>query len=226
MKALRNFLSNNGNHRESKKSAAATSSAVSFTAKPSCYIFCDRKTGAARFRVDATPDGELPLEHASSVLAIYCLAHHRSPEDFILTFAAGEEQLRSVTSRAETLLQSAGIYAKPTDLSRREQQVLEAVAQNLSNKEIASRLCVSERTIKFHVSSLLQKLGARGRVELARFCSENNLPPAWSRPSPHFADPDARNTPRESAEGQLTPPAKKQRERVIRVPAEVAFAIN
>lgn len=222
MKAFRNFLSNNGTHRESKK----TPSAAPASSKPSFYIFCDRKTGAARFRVEADSDGQLPLEHASSVLAIYCLAHHRSPEDFILTFAASEEQLRSVTSRAETLLQSAGIYAKPTDLSRREQQVLEAVAQNLSNKEIATRLCVSERTVKFHVSSLLQKLGARGRVELARFCSENSLPPAWSRRPPQFADPDSRDTPRESVEGQLSASPKKQRERTIRVPAEIAFAVN
>lgn len=219
MKSFRNFLSNNGNHRESKKS----SSIAPASSKPSCYIFCDRKTGAARFRVEADSDGQLPVEHASSLLAIYCIAHHRSPEDFILTFAAGEDQLQSVTVRAQSLLQAAGIYAKPADLSRREQQVLEAVAQNLSNKEIATRLCVSERTIKFHVSSLLQKLGARGRVELARFCSENGIPPAWSRHNREAAGPDSRNTPRESTEAQL---GGGKKARVVRIPSEVAFAVN
>lgn len=215
MKALRNFLTNPENQRDTKKNSSL---------KPTCFIFCDRKTGAARFRIEAGAEGQLPLEQASSLLAIYCLAHHRSPEDFMLTFTAGEEQIRKVTSRAAELLNAAGIYAKPTDLSRREQQVLEGVAQNLSNKEIASRLCVSERTIKFHVSSLLQKLGARGRVELARFCSENSLPPAWMRPNPAFADPDARNTPREEPAKQLAGPTKKQR--IIRVPEDIAFAVN
>jgi DNA-binding CsgD family transcriptional regulator len=215
VKALRNFLTNPATLRESRKTSSL---------KPTCFIFCDRKTGAARFRIEAGPDGQLPLEHASSLLAIYCLAHHRSPEDFILTFTAAEDQIRKITARAAELLSAAGIYAKPTDLSRREQQVLEGVAQNLSNKEIACRLGVSERTIKFHVSSLLQKLGARGRVELARFCSENSLPPAWMRPNPAFADPDSRNTPREEPAKQLAAPAKKQR--IIRVPEDVAFAVN
>ena len=219
MKSLRNLLAPPGNHRDSKLDSRKSPSS-----KPSFYIFCDRKTGAARFRVEADSNGQLPLEHAASLLAIYCLAHHRSPEDFILTFAATDDQLQSVTSRAASLLASAGIYAKPTDLSRREQQVLEGVAQNLSNKEIAVRLGISERTIKFHVSSLLQKLGARGRVELARFCSESSVPPAWTRPNPAFADPDVRNTPREVPEAQLGESAKKSR--MIRVPANVAFAIN
>jgi Bacterial regulatory proteins, luxR family len=44
--------------------------------------------------------------------------------------------------------------------------VLTNVAQNLSNKEIAAKLNVSVRTIKFHVSSLLEKFDVRGRVDL------------------------------------------------------------
>src|SRR5262245_28289750 len=51
-------------------------------------------------------------------------------------------------------------------LSRREKEVLEALLENLSNKEIASRLNMSERTDKFHVSNLLAKYGARRRADL------------------------------------------------------------
>jgi DNA-binding CsgD family transcriptional regulator len=51
-------------------------------------------------------------------------------------------------------------------LSRRQREVLANIAQNLSNKEIAAKLNVSVRTIKFHVSTLLEKFDVRGRVDL------------------------------------------------------------
>jgi DNA-binding NarL/FixJ family response regulator len=51
-------------------------------------------------------------------------------------------------------------------LSHREEEVLEALLENLSNKEIANRLHISSRTVKFHVSNLLAKHGVRGRADL------------------------------------------------------------
>jgi len=54
----------------------------------------------------------------------------------------------------------------PTRLSRREKEVMEALLENLSNKEIASKLNMSERTAKFHVSNLLAKYGVRRRADL------------------------------------------------------------
>jgi NarL family two-component system response regulator LiaR len=51
-------------------------------------------------------------------------------------------------------------------LSRREKEVLELLLENLSNKEIASRLHISSRTAKFHVSNLLAKYGVESRVDL------------------------------------------------------------
>jgi DNA-binding NarL/FixJ family response regulator len=56
--------------------------------------------------------------------------------------------------------------AGPARLSRREKEVLEALLENLSNKEIASKLHMSERTAKFHVSNLLAKYGVRRRADL------------------------------------------------------------
>jgi DNA-binding NarL/FixJ family response regulator len=52
------------------------------------------------------------------------------------------------------------------DLSRREQEVLEAVLGNLSNKQIAQKLGITERTAKFHVSNLLAKFKVQRRADL------------------------------------------------------------
>ena len=57
-----------------------------------------------------------------------------------------------------------------SDLSRREREVLDALLENLANKEIASRLNISERTVKFHVSNLLNKFGVRRRADLILLC--------------------------------------------------------
>lgn len=51
-------------------------------------------------------------------------------------------------------------------LSPRERQVYEALLENLSNKEIASRMNLSERTVKFHVSNVLAKYRVRRRADL------------------------------------------------------------
>lgn len=54
----------------------------------------------------------------------------------------------------------------PAGLSRREREVLQAVLENFSNKEIAGQLNISERTAKFHVSNLLAKFGVQRRADL------------------------------------------------------------
>ena len=51
-------------------------------------------------------------------------------------------------------------------LSARELEVARAVAQGLSNKEIAERLFISERTVKAHLGATFEKLGVRDRVQL------------------------------------------------------------
>jgi DNA-binding NarL/FixJ family response regulator len=58
----------------------------------------------------------------------------------------------------------------PAELSRREQEVLSSLLENLANKEIADRLHISERTVKFHVSNLLAKFGVRRRADLILLC--------------------------------------------------------
>lgn len=57
-------------------------------------------------------------------------------------------------------------------LSRRETQVFESLLDNLSNKEIAAKLRISERTVKFHVSNVLTKFGVGRRADLLMLSDE------------------------------------------------------
>jgi DNA-binding NarL/FixJ family response regulator len=54
---------------------------------------------------------------------------------------------------------------EPEELTAREMEVLQLLVEGLPNKEIARRLGISEHTVKFHVTTVLGKLGARTRTE-------------------------------------------------------------
>lgn len=55
-------------------------------------------------------------------------------------------------------------------VSTREREVLECLLDGSSNKQIADRLHIAERTVKFHVSNLLAKFEVKSRQELIRHC--------------------------------------------------------
>ena len=59
------------------------------------------------------------------------------------------------------------------DLTEREREILDRVAQGKTNKEIAAELCVTEKTVKHYVTNVLQKLQVRNRVEAALLASKN-----------------------------------------------------
>lgn len=69
-------------------------------------------------------------------------------------------------------------------LTRRERNVAALVAEGHTNTEIAAVLGLSPTTAKWHVSQILQKLGLRGRVQLAVYARENGLSESSEYPSP------------------------------------------
>jgi DNA-binding NarL/FixJ family response regulator len=64
---------------------------------------------------------------------------------------------------------------EPDPLTERELEVLRLMAQGQMNKEIAAALVISERTVKFHVSAILSKLGAGNRTEAVTLAAQQGL---------------------------------------------------
>jgi DNA-binding NarL/FixJ family response regulator len=62
-----------------------------------------------------------------------------------------------------------------TELTPREHQVLDLIAHGNSNREIASKLQIAEKTVRIHVSSLLSKLGARDRTQAAIYAIQRGF---------------------------------------------------
>ncbi len=73
---------------------------------------------------------------------------------------------------ADAILLSPDVHDAGTDavepLTAREIQVLELLAEGLANKAIAGQLGISDQTVKFHVASVLAKLGAANRTDAVR----------------------------------------------------------
>ena len=100
----------------------------------------------------------------------------------IRTIAAGDAQLSpAVTKRLLNQVARRLPSAVPRDsgllaaLTEREQEVLRLLAAGMTNAEIAAALVISEPTVKTHVSSVLQKLGLRDRVQAVIYAYENGL---------------------------------------------------
>jgi DNA-binding NarL/FixJ family response regulator len=120
-------------------------------------------------------DSHAMLRMGVKGLLSYEEAREQLPRALPLVASGGFWVPRTVLSRfVDTILsgtQGRRLRANsPAELSRREQEVLNSLLENLANKEVAERLHISERTVKFHVSNLLAKFGVRRRADLILLC--------------------------------------------------------
>jgi DNA-binding CsgD family transcriptional regulator len=141
------------------------------------YFFYEKNTGVSHFHVEAGNDGHFPVEQAAGLLAMHCLVRGQSPRDYVVMVQAAQDSLEGLTEKAEQLLQAGHSVGSSVKLTRREEEVLGGVMRSLANKEIAASLNLSERTVKFHVSSLLAKFRVRGRMELVREAARHTAAP-------------------------------------------------
>lgn len=136
--------------------------------KPNVYVFYNKITGAAQFRAEALAGEQDSVERAAGLLAIQCLVRGQDPENFVVLVPAPNALSESLVSRAKELLNEGRSIAGPAPLSPRQKEILHSVVRNQANKEIASNLNITVRTVKFHISSLLNKFDVQSRGELAR----------------------------------------------------------
>jgi DNA-binding NarL/FixJ family response regulator len=128
--------------------------------------------GAARERLRAE------LEHTSFSVAgeFAALAEARASgveADAILIAAPVGRTFAVRPTNDDDADGSETVFAEP--LTRREIEVLELLAEGLPNKSIATRLGISDQTVKFHVASICGKLGATNRTQAVRLAVGRGL---------------------------------------------------
>lgn len=132
------------------------------------FVFCEKSSGIAQFQADSGSDLQASIERMASLLAMQCLVRGSEPTDYAILVPVDKSLATRLTSRAKDLLAEGLALANPVALSPRQREILQAVVLNRANKEIASKLNITVRTVKFHISSLLSKFGVENRAELAR----------------------------------------------------------
>jgi DNA-binding NarL/FixJ family response regulator len=149
------------------------------------FVFCEKSTGVAHFRVEAESGTSATLERSASLLAMQCLARGFDPDDFMILVPAENSVAGHLLDRAKELLTEGRSVSHPAALSPRQREILDAVVHHRTNKEIASQLSISVRTVKFHISALLAKFGVENRAALARKAG-GILHPPFAEPVPIF----------------------------------------
>ena len=94
-------------------------------------------------------------------------------DELVRVIRAAHEGKRPIHPAAMEALMQARRATYIDRLSERERDVLGLIGQGLSNKDIASRLTLSEATVKGHVSHILAKLGLKNRAQLALYAERN-----------------------------------------------------
>jgi len=86
---------------------------------------------------------------------------------------AGESYLQPRI--ASKVLAELSPHKRPSTLSHRHREVLQLVAEGQTNRQIAVALGITERTVKFHVTTIMKKLGADNRAHAVALAAERGL---------------------------------------------------
>lgn len=132
------------------------------------YAFEGLRAGASGFLLKDAPPAEL-MQAIRTVASGDAVVSPRITRRMLDLFAA-----RMPESSATPQLRPPA-DPRLASLTPRELEVLKAVAEGLSNLEIAERLVLSETTVKTHVGRVLAKLGVRDRVQAVVFAYETGL---------------------------------------------------
>ena len=132
------------------------------------YAFSALRAGASGFLLKDVPPNEL-------VQAIRTVARGDAVVSPRITKRLLEKYAHQLPDLSEGDQDDDEIPAALRGLTAREREVLVAVADGLSNAEIAERLFVSEATVKSHVGRVLAKLGLRDRVQAVVLAFQTGL---------------------------------------------------
>ena len=99
------------------------------------------------------------------------------PDELVAQIEASLKQASRMIQQQGTPVEGEVSVMVPfdVDLTPTEKKVIQLVAKGMSNREIASELSVSQRTVESHVSNMLGKTGLSNRTELARWAIEQRI---------------------------------------------------
>ena len=97
------------------------------------------------------------------------------PDELVRGIRAAHRGESPLDPKAASTVLSARFSSRTLDLTDREQEVLRLVASGLPNKAIASRLAISEKTVKAHLTSVYQSIGVTDRTQAALWAQRHGL---------------------------------------------------
>lgn len=97
--------------------------------------------------------------------------------DAIRTVASGESVIPPAMTKKLLSLHQQDNNEDDKSLTPREMEVLLALVEGLSNKDIGTRLYISDKTVKIHVSNIFRKFDVKSRSQAIIFAVQNNLVP-------------------------------------------------
>jgi DNA-binding NarL/FixJ family response regulator len=135
-----------------------------------CRKIRSASPGTACLMITGYGDDQAVLAAITAGAAGYVMKQAAGPElvDAVRAVAAGRSALGpEAAQRVMASLRDQGIIDPVAVLGSQERRVLELVGEGLTNREIAARMFLSEKTVKNYVSSLLTKLGMQRRTQAA-----------------------------------------------------------